>query len=177
MFPRALEDPKSLDDLRLRYKIWITFEKPHVLTIYGQTPAKLQEALAAIHWFIHDMRLTNEQDIARFVVQERSASPDNRPVRVLVGRRPCVVGETTGITKLVDEQKVPDTLWEDLGADLSTKAESLMGLGKDLHMRVNFGRLNVRRKEKGNPDEFTHQQFRKLLEPYGRRGNASLGKR
>lgn len=175
--PSALDDPRSLDEVRVKYQVWINFEAANILAIYGRTSAKLQEAIQAIHWTIHDMRLSDEQDVTRFFLQERVTLGDNRLVRVLVGNRPCVVGENEETLESAKQEEILAALWEDLGADLSAAAETLMGLGKDLDMHVNFGRLNVRRKEKGSANEFTHEQFRKLLKPYGRRGNASLGKR
>ena len=94
LLPMALEDPAALDELRIKYKVWITFDKPNVLNIQCHNTARLREAVRALHWRLHDMRLSDDQGAAGFMVQKRIEPDDCRLVRVLVGYRPTVIGGT-----------------------------------------------------------------------------------
>ena len=165
--------------MRLEKKVYITRDetKPNVMMVHGRVTSSVREAVIAIQWMIHNLRLSGEDDAALFLAQERLSPGDKRVVRVLVGSRPSVDQADEALATAPDNEHIVTGLWEQLGPRLADKAHVLMGCGKDLHMRFNFGRLNIRRKEKKNGDEFTHEEFQTLLRPYGVRGNGYLGKR
>lgn len=172
----ALEEANSLDSVRLGHKVWITFEKLNVLVVHAQSSSKLQQALEAIHWKIHDMRLAEELEMSRFLDQGPLAPNGNGAICFRHGQRPCMATADPEVTTPLDTDYVLSALWESLGLDLMNKTETLMGIPQVLRMRINFGRLNILRKA-GAVDELTRQQFQEELRVIGKRGHSSLGKR
>lgn len=172
----ALDEPNSLDSVRLGHKVWITFEKLNVLVVHAHSSSRLQQALEAIHWKIHDMRLAEELEMSRFLDQGPLAPNDNGAIIFRHGQRPHIAAADPEVTMPLDTDYVLSTLWENLGFDLVNKAETLMGIAQVLRMRINFGRLNILRKADA-ADELTREQFQKELRAVGKRGHASLGKR
>jgi hypothetical protein len=177
LLPSALEDRAAIDELCQTHQVWINNKKPNVFVISceEQYPKRLQEAVIAFNWAIHDMRLSNEHPATRFVAQQSLVSGTESTIRVVIGQRPRVTFDRDTIAESEGNEHIINSLWEELGPHLEARAETIMGLGKDVQMRVNFGRLNIRRKKKDLGDEFTFEEFQKLIRTYGTRGGAGLG--
>lgn len=172
--PSGLDNPHTLDNIRLKHQVWIANIEPHIFDIQSETMPRLQAAVKAINWALHDMRLSNEHPATRFVVQYPAEPELVGPVYLKQGARPYADIPPRYAYKS-DIDHVVDSLARNLGPTLRPAVDSLMGLGKDLQMRVNFGRLNVRQKKKGLADQFTYPEFEGVMKMYGARGGASLG--
>lgn len=177
LLPSALEDRAAIDELCQTHQVWINAKKPNVFVISceQQYPTRLREGVIGFNWAIHDMRLTDEHPATRFVAQQSLTSGTESTIRVVVGQRPCVTFDRDFIDESAGNEHIVTALWEELGPHLEEKAEALMGLGQDVQMRINFGRLNIRQKKGGLGNEFTYEEFQKLIRTYGTRGGASLG--
>ncbi|KAH7136603.1 hypothetical protein EDB81DRAFT_886707 [Dactylonectria macrodidyma] len=169
--PRGLDEPGALDDIRKAHKVYITNVKPNVLDLRCDSISRMQQAIHALNWAIHDLRLSNDHPPARFLVQEPTNADINGMVRVEIGSRPRFASRSP---TLVDNSAAMDKHLVDLAADLPKSADTIMALNKSMKMRVNFGQLLVRARNTRGRDEITHDEFVKLLNMYSIRGGASL---
>lgn len=172
MLPRGLDEPWALDDIRKAHKVYITHVQPNILDIHCESMPRMQQAVHALNWAIHDLRLSNEHPPVRFLLQEPTNSDVNDMVRVEIGSRPRF---TSRSSTLVSNSSAMDKHLHRLVVDMPTSADTLMALNKNMKMRVNFGHLDVRSRNTQGRDEITHDEFVKLLNMYSVRGGASLG--
>ncbi|PNY23407.1 Uncharacterized protein TCAP_06651 [Tolypocladium capitatum] len=174
MLPRGLDNPAALDTIRKKHKVWITRIKPNILEFRGGNIRRLQEAMSEVNWVLHDMRLSGGNPTTRFLAQKPVNVPDSAVVRVDVNTRPRVA-----TMKRIPGDTLPAAfdIFEQLHPDLEPSMEVLRGLGTDLKMRVNFGRLQVRMRKKGLGNEMSYADFAKMMPGYSVRGGAGLDTR
>ncbi|KND90344.1 hypothetical protein TOPH_04933 [Tolypocladium ophioglossoides CBS 100239] len=174
MLPRGLDNPAALDDIRKKHKVWITRVQPNVLELRGESIRRLQEAMSEINWALHDMRLSGGNPTTRFLAQKPVNVPDSAVVRVDVNTRPHVA-----TMKRIPGDTLPAALdiFHQLHPGLVPSMDVLRGLGTELKMRVNFGRLQVRMRKKGLGNEMTYTNFAKMMPGYSVRGGAGLDTR
>ncbi|POR35404.1 Uncharacterized protein TPAR_04429 [Tolypocladium paradoxum] len=171
MLPRGLDNPAALDAIRKKHKVWINRVQPNVLELRGENIRRLQEAMSEINWVLHDMRLSSENPTTRFLAQMPVNVPDTAVVRVDINTRPHVA---TAKSTPGDVLPAALDIFHQLHAGLVPSMDILRGLGTDLKMRVNFGRLQVRMRKKGLGNEMTYAQFAKMVPGYSVRGGAGL---
>lgn len=171
MLPRGLENPAALDAIRKKHKVWITRVQPNVLELRCENIRRLQEAMNEINWVLHDMRISGGNPTTRFLAQKPVNVPDSAVVRVDVNTRPHVetVKRITG-----DALPVALELFHQLYTGFVPSMDVLRGLGTDLKMRVNFGRLHLRTRKKGLGNEMTYADFAEMVPGYSVRGGAVL---
>ncbi|CAH0047917.1 unnamed protein product [Clonostachys solani] len=172
-FPNGLENLSVLDAVRQSQRIWINVVEPDVLSVRSETMANLREAMGAINWAFHDMRLAVENPAAQFIVQMPKYAHAEGPVFVDLGARP-VIGETDAPHEVRGAEAIVNGLIEKIAPGLSNSMETLRGLDKDLSMRAHLGRINIRQKKTGAGREFSLKQFEQLMKTYSIRGGASL---
>lgn len=171
MLPRGLDDPTGLDDIRKKHQVWITRMQPNMLEVRSEHIQQLQEAIKAINWCIHDMRLSSENLTTRFLVQTPANAPKGALVKVELNSRPVVsTAQGTG----GDVVPVAMELCQQLKDSLVPSTDILRALSTNLKMRVNFGRLEVRQRKKGLGQNMSYADFSKMVPQYSMRGGASL---
>lgn len=166
-----MDEPGTFDNIRRDHAVYITNVKPNVLEISCTTIVRLKSAIQAINSAIHELRLSNDHPTVQFYVQQPlDAVCDSAIVFKLASRPHFVLQSLTcfGNTNAVDEHL------EKFCADMSTSANTLTALNKALRMRVNFGRLNIRQRMKGMPEEIPFAEFVRMMNIYSSRGGASL---
>ena len=173
MLPPGLDNPAALDVIRKKHKVWITRVQPNVLELQGDNIRRLQEAMKELNWLLHDMRLSGGHPTTLFLAQQPVSAPDGAVVRVNINTRPRLES-MSDIT--ANNLKVAQDLFNQLDADFVPSMDALRGLGADLKMRVNFGRLQVRTR-KGLGNEMTFADFAKMVSGYSVRGGAVLDTR
>ena len=169
LLPRGLDEPSALHDIRRTHKVYITNIKPNILDIQCDSISRLQQAVKAINWAIHDMRLSNDHPTIRFLLQKPTNAFDGGMIKTELGSRPYFISKTTA---LVDNSSAMDDHIPQLTKDFLNSARTLTTLNKDLNMRIIFGHLKLRLKKKGSKDEIPKEQFAKLLNVYSMRGGA-----
>ncbi|OAQ91510.1 hypothetical protein VFPFJ_03250 [Purpureocillium lilacinum] len=171
MLPQGLEDPDALNDIRLRYKVWITRSQPNIFDIRGRDMRQLQEAVKELNWALHDMRLSSEALTIRFLAQKPSRDQDSAIVNVELNCRPIVKAlSNTPRSVLTTALDLVDRL----RTSLLPSADILRLLTTDLRMRVNFGHLQVRTRKKGLGRDMSYANFAEMIPQYSNRGGASL---
>ncbi|KPM39983.1 hypothetical protein AK830_g6568 [Neonectria ditissima] len=170
MLPAGLSEPGALDDVRKAYKVYIVVQS-NIIDIRCESMLRLQQALHAVNWAIHDMRLSNEHPPIHFLVQEPTNASTDDMVRVEIGSRPRFVSQQQ---TLESNQSAMDKHLARLAAEITSTADTLMALNKAMKMRVNFGHLDVRARNTRGRDEIPHDEFVRLLDMYSVRGGASL---
>lgn len=172
-FPNGLENLSGLDTLRQSQRVWINVVEPDVLSVRSKTMANLREAMGAINWALHDMRLSVENPAAQFIVQMPKYAHAEGLVFVDLGARP-VIRETDAPNEAREANVIVNDLGGKIAPGLSGSMETLRGLDKDLSMRAHLGRINIRQKKTGAGREFSLKQFEQLMKTYSIRGGASL---
>ncbi|CAI6100013.1 unnamed protein product [Clonostachys chloroleuca] len=172
-FPNGLENLSGLDTLRQSQRVWIDVVEPDVLSVRSKTMANLREAMGAINWALHDMRLSIENPAAQFIVQMPKYAHAEGLVFVDLGARP-VIRETDAPNEAREANVIVNDLGGKIAPGLSGSMETLRGLDKDLSMRAHLGRINIRQKKTGAGREFSLKQFEQLMKTYSIRGGASL---
>ncbi|KAK7416090.1 hypothetical protein QQX98_005418 [Neonectria punicea] len=170
MLPSGLSDPGVLDDIRKGHKVYIHIES-NILDIRCDSMRRLQQALHAVNWAIHDMRLCNEHPPIHFLAQEPTSGDTNDMVRVEIGSRPRFVSQKP---TLGSNHSAMDKHLHRLTTEMWSTADTLMALNKSMKMRVNFGHLDVRARNTRGRDEIPHDEFVRMLDMYSTRGGASL---
>lgn len=171
MLPDGLHAPGALDDIRKTHKAYITFPEPNILDIQCKYISQMKQAVHAVNWAIHDMRLCNDNPATKFFVQEPTKSDTSGMVKVVIGSRPHFTSHLPmpkGNSTALNEHFLR------LTAEMTTSAEALMGLNKQMKMRVYFGHLNVRSRKAGRGDDIPYDEFVKLMGMYSARGGARL---
>ncbi|KAF7540644.1 hypothetical protein G7Z17_g12152 [Cylindrodendrum hubeiense] len=168
---RDLILPGALNDIRRAHKVYITNVQPNILDIHCESMSRMQQAVHALNWAIHDLRLSNEHPPVRFLVQEPTNADIKDMIRVEIGSRPRF---TSRCPTLVNNSSAMETHIQRLCIEIPNSANTLMALNKNMKMRVNFGHLDVRSRNTRGRDEITHDEFVKLLSMYSVRGGASL---
>lgn len=134
----------------------------------------LQEALKALNRVIHDLRLAETHTSCRFLIQPPSRVSSDAKISLILDSRP-VVTDRARVSDDPENAGMASSFALQMGSGILNAAETLMGLGKDLRMRINFGRFNVRQKKKGTGSEFTYAEFADIMEPYAVRGARAAG--
>lgn len=171
MLPRGLDDPTALNDIRQKHKAWITMAQPNVLQVHAAHIKRLQEAVKAINWRIHDMRLSSESLTTRFLVQKPTNARNSALVRVELNSRPQVLTAKDGPG---DIASVAEDLCQQIQGTLVPSMDILRAVGAELKMRINFGRLEVRQRKKGLGQDMSYADFSMMVPQYSIRGGASL---
>ncbi|KAJ6445563.1 Alternative oxidase [Purpureocillium lavendulum] len=171
MLPQALEDPDALNDICVKHKLWITRPQSSVFDLRGRDIRQLQEAVKALNWAIHDMRLSNEASTTRFLAQRLSRHGHDTVVNVELNSRPVV--------KAISKERpsslaTASDLSQQLSPSLVSSANILRLLTTNLRMRVNFGHLHVRTRKKGLGSNMPYPDFAAMVPQYSNRGGAGL---
>ena len=173
LVPEGLDQPELLNKIRGKYEVWITIEDSNIFNLAGYNMSGLQGAIKALHWLIHDLRLADDEH-NHFLVQLPFNVSDYANISMVLGARPEVMsGQRTSGRR--SEDSLVQGILKDVGRDIPRVSESLMALGQDLRMSVNFGRLNINMKRRGTGDELAYLEFKQALKPYAVRGGATLG--
>lgn len=174
IFPDSLDGDEILDDIRTKHQVWITNSGPVAFDITSRSMVNLQEALKAMHQLIHDLRLADIRTSWRFLIQPPSRVSPDAKISFLINSRPAVT-DFARASGDPDNSAVLAAFAPQLGSGISAAAETLMCLGNDLQMRVNFGRLNLRQRKKGTADELTYAELAEAMKPYVLRGSSAAG--
>jgi hypothetical protein len=169
--PIALDEPGALDDIRRKYRVYITRDVPNILEIHCDSIHRLQQAFEAVNWRIRDMRLSNDSSPARFFVQKPTEATVTDMIRLELGARPFFLSKTSN---LVTNTSAMDEHLPKLASDLASSAEGLMALTKTMGLRVNFGHIIIAKRPRGTEDEITYTDFVRLMNMYPSRGGASI---
>ncbi|KAF4969121.1 hypothetical protein FSARC_3588 [Fusarium sarcochroum] len=170
LIPQGLDHPGALDDIRRKYRVYITRDKPNVLDIRCESMSRLQQALQAINWVIRDMRLSNEGDVTLFLAQTPTNAILSDMIRAKLGARPYFVSPS--LNSASNTSALDDHLHQ-LGMSMASSVERLTGFNKTMGFRVNFGRLIIGKRKKGH-DEITYSDLTKLMDAYSNRGGATF---
>ncbi|KAF5025265.1 hypothetical protein F66182_2650 [Fusarium sp. NRRL 66182] len=169
LLPHGLDEPGALDDIRRKYRVYITRDTPNILDIRGETMHSLQQALQKINLKIQDMRLSNNNAAVRFMAQTPTNATTSDLIRAELGTRPYFLCRRAD---LVSNASALNKHLQQLVSDITASSESLMALNKTMGLRVNFGRLIIGKRKKGSKDEVTYDNFAKLMDMYSVRGGA-----
>lgn len=175
--PPNIGDIPGIDNIR-RKGVYITRAKPNVIDIRGYSKPLFMNAFQSINWVLRDMRLSSDRLLTRFYVQPQ-VHGGNSPVNMPLGGRPAVASPVNSLvdTEITDISTALACHTAKFAARLEAAAESLMSIGKELALRVDFGQLEIRQKRKGGKDEISYDELEKVLAEYSRRGGASLNSR
>jgi hypothetical protein len=158
-----------LDDIRTEHEVWIRYDEPTAFDISSRSMTNLQEAMKALNQLIHDLRLLEGHTSSRFLVQPPSRVSSDAKICLELEARPTLE-DRGNVSTDPDNGCVVDSFVRQMGPTISAAAETLTGLGKNLQMRINFGRLNVRGKKKGIGSVFTYAEFRDVMKAYSVQG-------
>ncbi|KAF4974506.1 hypothetical protein FZEAL_8602 [Fusarium zealandicum] len=171
LLPQGLDELETLNSIRRAHRVYITREKPNVLDIRCDSAYRLQQALQAINWAIRDMRLSNDHSTVRFLVQKPTNAIISDMIKAELGMRPHFVSRSP---QSISNASAMNGHLQQLAAEITNSAESLMALNKTVGMRVNFGHLVIGKRKKGSQDEISHDDFVKLMDMYTVRGGGSF---
>ncbi|RKK66943.1 hypothetical protein BFJ69_g14948 [Fusarium oxysporum] len=171
LLPVALDEPAALDDIRRKYRVYITRDVPNILEIHCDSIHRLQQAFEAVNWRIRDMRLSNDSSPARFLVQRPTKAVVTDMIQLKLGARPSFLSKTSNP---VSNASSMDEHLPRLASDLASSAEGLMALNKTMGLRVNFGYVIIAKRPKGTEDEIAFAHFTRLMNMYPSRGGASI---
>ncbi|OAA39669.1 hypothetical protein NOR_06089 [Metarhizium rileyi] len=176
MLSRELTEPSSLDAIKTENEIWIKIiqDKPNVLHIYSRTALCLQEGFKAVNQAIHDMCLTRQNESTRFLVQMPVRAGPDSSIIVELDSRPRVEQHHS---TTVGAAEVADNVVKQLGPSFSTSTTALQTIKKSLHMRVDFGLINIRRRKRGVGNTMSYSDFTEMALKYGTKGGAELNTR
>ncbi|KAF4994859.1 hypothetical protein FGRMN_5518 [Fusarium graminum] len=167
LIPRAMDKPETLNAIRRKYQVYITHYEHHVFGIHGDSLPRLQKALEEINWAIRDMRLSENNARANFLLQKPTNAVISGTLRAALGDRPHFLSTSPGS---VGNHSALDHHLPQLTSKMANSAEDLMALKKTLGLRVDFGRVIVGQRKKGTPDETTYAGLSELLGRYSSRG-------
>ena len=174
--PLGLDRYEALDGVRIKNKTWISYDGEYTIHLSSDHPLHLKQACKDIYTLIRDLRLTSERPAQRFIVQRPSPWLNNGDavcITLITGSRPCV-SPTSGVKKTclepVAEDLIPKTV-----PHIMPLAMSLTGLGKDLLMRISFGRVNLQKEKKKFGNETNYDQLPHIMKSYVTHGGAVLG--
>lgn len=169
MLPTALDAPTALDDIRVEHKVYITKSKPNIIVLQSDSITRLKEALKAVNWAIYGFRLSNEPPTTKFLVK----APVNAAEDALIKfeARPRF---TDLVREPLDNRTALDRQLDRLAADMAASAKTLMAVNNNLKLRVNFGELRIRAKQKSVKDQIEFDSFVRQMLLYSPRGGASL---
>lgn len=173
LVPDGIDQEDLLNKIRAKHEVWITKEQPHVFNLAGYNMSSLQEAVKALNWLIHDLRLADDEH-NHFLVQLPLHVSDHAKISMTLGARPAVIDAQSTFGGR-SEQAIVQGILNDVGRDVPQVSESLMALGQDLRMGVSFGRLNITMKRRMTGDDLSYPEFKHALKPYSVRGGATLG--
>lgn len=171
LLPVALDEPAALDDIRRKYRVYITRDVPNILGIHCDSIYRLQRAFGAVNWRIRDMRLSNDSSPARFLVQRPTKAAITDMIQLKLGARPCFSSKNPNP---ISNASSMDEHLPRLASDLASSAEGLMALNKTMGLRVSFGHVIIAKRPKGTEDEIAFDQFTTLMNMYPSRGGASI---
>ncbi|KAJ4272357.1 hypothetical protein NW762_001070 [Fusarium torreyae] len=166
----GLDEPGALDDIRRKYRVYITRDKSNVLDIRCESMSRLQQALQAINWALRDMRLSNTNAVTLFLAQHPTNAAMSDMIRAELGSRPYVVSPNPISTS---NASALDKHLHQLELSMASSVERLTSYNKTLGFRVNFGRLIIGKRKKGR-EEITYSDFAELLDAYSTRGGAAF---
>lgn len=148
---------------------------PNIFLVQTETMANLRAAVKAFYWTLHDLRLSSERPGTKYLVQTPIyTSASEEPVEVVLGKRPVVKLPSDSRDDVWDGAVIVNTLTKNIVPDLLVSTEVIMGLGKELFMRVHIGRLKIWQKKDGLGDKLSYSEFGQLMKTYATRGGASL---
>lgn len=140
-----------------------------VLVIRGQSIRPIQNALKAINWAIHDMRLSEVSQSSKVFVQLPQRNCDDIPIRFDLNRRPAlVINKTNNICR---ENTAAD-LKARLSSSLGSSFRGLLACGR-LRMRVNLGQIQLLAKKKTTSDQLSWSEYAEALNECSRRGRGA----
>lgn len=171
LLPSRLDDPEALHDIRRQYKVYITSVKPNILDIQCDSISRLQEAIKAINWTIHEMRLSDDHPAISFLLQEPTNAFEGGIIKAELASRPYFISKAGNG---VDNTSALDKHVSKMTTEFLDAVPTLTTLNKNLSMRIVFGHLKLKLKKKGSGNELSKEDFVKLLDVYSSRGGASL---
>ncbi|UNI15239.1 hypothetical protein JDV02_001791 [Purpureocillium takamizusanense] len=171
MLPQGLDDPEALNDIRAKHKVWIHRPKPNIFEICGRDIRQLQNAVKALNWKLHDMRLSSEALTTQFLAQKPSKEEHGVIVNVELDARPVVKALSDAPRSVL---KTALDLSEQLRGSLLPSTDILRLMTTNLRMRVNFGRVQVRTRKKGLGNNMPYASFAEMVPQFSSRGGAGL---
>ncbi|KFA61308.1 hypothetical protein S40285_05967 [Stachybotrys chlorohalonatus IBT 40285] len=172
MLPQGLDHPTAFRDVCRSNKVWITRleSEPNIIHIRSETMLELQNGLAAVNRAIRDMRLENEHQSPRFLIQSITrAARDMARITLVLNARPFIANAAQPPN---NQNIFPEPILSDLCADIGSSFETLRVVGSRLKMSVRFGQFIVRAKKRGLTDQISYDDFLSLMNMYPRRGGA-----
>lgn len=161
MLPRALDDDTILDEIRIKHKVWITRTKPAIFDLCSDNMRALQDAVKAINWMLHDIRLSGGDTHARFLAQMPASDTPATIVQVRLNERPVVRWPADA---RVNALAAARHHVEQLCSAFVPSMEAVRDLPRELKMRVNFGLVKVRSRAKGLGSDMSYATFAEMLE-------------
>lgn len=171
LLPVALDEPAALDDIRKKYRVYITRDVPNVLKMHCDSVHRLQKAFEAVNWRIRDMRLSNDSSPTRFLIQRPTKAAATDMIQLKLGARPSFLSKTSN--PITNASSMDEHLPR-LVSDLASSAEGLMALNKTMGLRVSFGHVIIAKRPRSTEDEITFDHFTTLMNMYPSRGGASM---
>jgi hypothetical protein len=176
--PSGLEEPGAFNAIRKAHQVYVDYiDESDTIIVSAESISQLKDAVKAVQWLIHDRRLSHDLPATSFIIQKPLEAHDQTPISVVLGRRPCSIGAQKSMPDSADMSRIANNLVEPLRRDIVTSAERLMGIGKQLRARINFGRVNIRQKKKGLGNELSHTSFADFMKACSIRGGAGLATR
>jgi hypothetical protein len=117
------------------------------------------------------MRVSNEHQSTRFIIQQPITVASEAKITVNVGFRPHVMDcqPVTG-----RPYSILDTALSQLHADTAPVFDSVMAVEKHLKMRINFGHVIASQKKKTPDDQVSYEDLATMARLWSRRGGAAL---
>ncbi|RCI11553.1 hypothetical protein L249_7349 [Ophiocordyceps polyrhachis-furcata BCC 54312] len=174
MLPRGLDSIASFDDICQRNKVWIKLSDRNIIEVRADNIKRLQNAMREINWLIHDMRLSSENLITRFLVQ-KPVNPNlehDTGISVKLNSRPTSTMNSPSLVSVAPPLAYDN--FTKLRGILEMSAHILKALRTGLRMRVNFGRFEIRQRKRGVGDTMTYPCFEEMVALYSKRGGAGM---
>ncbi|RDA85976.1 hypothetical protein CP532_4875 [Ophiocordyceps camponoti-leonardi (nom. inval.)] len=174
MLPRGLETTARFGDICRRNKAWVTLSDRQIIEVRADNIKRLQNAMRDINWLIHDMRLSSENLITRFLVQ-KPVNPNlehDAGINVKLNSRPTSTINSPSLVPV--STPLAQDNFNKLRGILEMSAHILQALRTGLRMRVNFGRFEIRQRKRGVGDIMTYPSFEEMVAHYSKRGGAGI---
>jgi hypothetical protein len=176
--PSGLEEPGAFNAICKAHQVYVDYIGGlNNIIVSAESMTQLRDAVKAVNWLIHDMRLSHDLPATSFIIQKPLEANDRTPISVVLGGRPCSIGVQKSMPDSADMCRIANSLVEPLRRDIVTSAERLMGIGKQLRVRINFGRVNIRQKKRGLGNELSYTSFADFMKACSIRGGAGLATR
>ncbi|RDA90528.1 hypothetical protein CP533_4144 [Ophiocordyceps camponoti-saundersi (nom. inval.)] len=174
MLPRGLDTTTRFDDIRKRNKAWIIFSERNIIEARANNIKRLQNAMTEINWLMHDMRLSSENLITRFLVQKPADSSLElgASISVKLNSRPTSILNSPSLVSIALPLALDN--FHKLRGILEMSIHILKALRNGLKIRVNFGRFEIRQRKRGVGDSMTYSSFEEMVAHYSKRGGAGI---